>query len=457
MSGFCEASKEALRQAGARELRPSLVEHTAQLTEMGGGIVSVQAHSDAMNDTLDPFDAYVLTELDGSPLQSKGNEPLRCQTCGLLFSGPRPYSELGAHQAKPCEPPREPKEPHPVRVSLPSSCFLAVQHVVAARAVELTFSEDHIDQTTRSFVVDLSILQRCLHELAFAQASACNLERWYPSVRAITAETTIVPLSDAEWTVLQRLHAAWHIGYGHSVDSVTLSEYAKIEQKLQEAAWGSQAVDAARFFVKTSMRSPKDAAPVQYDANAPAHVRLQQEVEACAVTSAGEALELLVASKRVMVDIATFRKYRCSSELQLNIVLRRWDAEVADNVEWRCFVANGRLTAISQYHCFTTLPELTAATPESLRSMRDALLAFQLAVHTSVVHAVDSASYVLDVAASLDSQSAIRLIEVNPLHSSGSALFSWRRDKELLFHGRADGVPELRIREHAFAATTAVA
>jgi len=340
---------------------------------------------------------------------------------------------------------------------LPSSRFSAVQHVVAARAMELTLSEDHVKQTTRSFVVDLSILQRCLHELAFAEASACNLERWYPAVRAITAETTIVPLSDAEWTVLQRLHAAWHIGYGHSVDSATLNEYAKIEQKLQEAAWGEQAADAARFFVKTSMRSPKDAAPVQYDANAPAHVRLQQEVEACAVTSAGAALELLVASKRVMVDIATFRRYRCSSELQLNVVLRRWDADVADSVEWRCFVANGRLTAISQYHCFTTLPELAAATAQSLRVMRDALVAFQQAFHNSLALAVDSASYVLDVAASLDLQSAIRLIEVNPLHASGSALFSWRHDKELLLHGRADGVPELRIREHMFEETSAIA
>jgi hypothetical protein len=69
------------------------------------GVRLVRVRPDAVNDTPDPLSVYTLTEAhSGAPLPTgAGAEPLRCETCGVLFE--QGYSSLFAHQGAPCEPP----------------------------------------------------------------------------------------------------------------------------------------------------------------------------------------------------------------------------------------------------------------------------------------------------------------------------------------------------------------
>lgn len=448
------AREESELLAGARPVAQAGEQALGRdLQDAGSAVVWVRAPPTAVNDTPDPLEPYTAAELDGAPLRSRGNEPTRCLMCGRLFDGTKAWSDLFVHQGRPCQPPETPESPHPVRVSFSGWREPHVRGVLAANGLVL---EDEVPRDACSFLVDLSLLQRTLRQLAFAEASAYNLERWYDALRAHTAETTTVLLSDAELTMMQTLHAAWHVGHGHSVDDATLEVHAALERRLQEGGWGDASGGeqgasvgaSAQRFVKTSMRSPKDAVKVELVQGMPAHERLRREVEACAVADGAAALEMLVASKRVMSDVSHFRRYRVAgASEEFNVVLRRWDVAVAGSVEWRCFVAEGRLTAISQYHCYTPLPEVAGASAEGLRATRDRLVDFQRRVHGAVLESVKVPSYVLDVATRVggDEDVPVRLVEVNPLHASGAALFTWRLDAELLLRGRADGAVELRV------------
>eukprot|EP00927_Polykrikos_kofoidii_P060298 TRINITY_DN5530_c1_g1_i1.p1 TRINITY_DN5530_c1_g1~~TRINITY_DN5530_c1_g1_i1.p1 ORF type:complete len:480 (-),score=85.16 TRINITY_DN5530_c1_g1_i1:35-1474(-) len=453
------AQKESERLVGARLVDSVSAAASAghlsdqNFEQAGDGVVWVCAAPSTINDTPDPLEPYVAAELDGTPLISRGDEATRCLLCGRLFSGGKAFSELAIHQGKPCQPPEVPDSPHPVRITFARWRQPHVCGVLAAGGLVLEgCGEDSCDvasnQNPCSFVVDVSILQRTLRQLAFAEASAYNLERWYEALQEHTAATTTVPLEEADLTMMQKLHAAWHASHGHSVDDVTLRTHAAFEQRLQEAGWGDTKHAGSRRFVKTSMRSPKDGVRVEHAPHTPPHERLQREVEACAVDSGAAALELLIASKRVMSDIGHFRRYRAQgASNEFNVVLRTWDDAVAGTVEWRCFVADGRLTAISQYHCYTALPEIVHASAEELRATRDRLVAFHRRVHGAVEESVRVPSYVLDVATPVsgDQMTPVRLVEVNPLHTSGGALFTWRHDTDVLLRGSTDGAVEMRL------------
>ena len=109
-------------------------------------------------------------------------------------------------------------------------------------------------------------------------------------------------------------------------------------------------------------------------------------------------------------------------------------------------MSKGRLTAISQYHCFSVFASLQRG--GALERIRDAICAF----HERVRGCFDVASYVFDVVVlgGLDDLSgplSVQLIELNPFGaamSSGSVLFNWEKDSDLLY-GRAPTVkPPIR-------------
>lgn len=451
------AQEESERRVGARQMeaRASLDLADDCLQDVGRGIVLVRAHPDAVNDVPNPLADYEVTEIDGSPPASLGDEPLRCEICGRLFVGAKAWSSLFAHQGVPCHAPETPDDAHPLRVSFPASLTPLLRRVLDARGLRL---EDRplsaergsgAERHRESFLVDLSLLRRTLRQLAFTEASGCNLERWHGTLHEHTAESTFVQLEDADLVALQKLHAAWHVGHCHSVDVVTLARHGDLERRLQET-WVAD--PGARCFVKTSMRSPKDAVRVEHPEASLPHERLRTELEACAVTTAGAAVELLAASKRVMEDISHFMRYRTDGD-RLNIVIRKWDEAVVGSIEWRCFVSDGRLTAISQYHCYTAQPQVVeacAGDQAALYQTRDRLIAFQERIHGSVLDCLGLSSYVLDLAtdASEDAGAPVRLVEINPFDTSGAALFTWRKDRGVLVGGRSDGFVEFRVACH---------
>ena len=73
------------------------------------------------------------------------------------------------------------------------------------------------------------------------------------------------------------------------------------------------------------------------------------------VTSAEEAMSMLLSSERVYSDMIDWLKYGEPEQ----IVLRQWEPELSMEYEFRAFVKNGALCAISQYDHYCVYPEDT--------------------------------------------------------------------------------------------------
>jgi len=267
-----------------------------------------------------------------------------------------------------------------------------------------------------------------------AVCSGYNLEQWYPFVKDHTAKTVIVAMTDVELRSLARLYS---ISSERACYRTDLDAKVALEHKVQRAVWEKCDFGSRRFFVKTSMRSPKDGIILgEKEAAMTSGEKLSQEIAALAVTDSQSAIGLLSRSRRVADDIGFHLKYACkgTASSDFNLVFREWDPAIERGIEWRCFVSQGKLTTISQYHCYDVLPTLQNLSVEQLSEIRRALVAFQQKIHL-LIAPLRYSSYVLDVVL-LDTVSLeIRLIEINPFICSGSGLFQWNSDSKLLHEG----------------------
>jgi hypothetical protein len=131
--------------------------------------------------------------------------------------------------------------------------------------------------------------------------------------------------------------------------------------------------DKAGFFVRLNYRSPKDASHGGCSLTELYRNQLKQKEDlsgnsklrclfsaldkALRCSSAGQAVSLLGRSERVSKDLI------CHSELvgkvdlpPVVVCLRRWEDSMDGELEYRCFVREGQLRAISQYNHYVRVP-----------------------------------------------------------------------------------------------------
>eukprot|EP00051_Salpingoeca_urceolata_P001561 m.41977 g.41977 ORF g.41977 m.41977 type:complete len:181 (-) comp11506_c0_seq3:265-807(-) len=120
-----------------------------------------------------------------------------------------------------------------------------------------------------------------------------------------------------------------------------------------------------------------------------------------------------------------------------NLVVREWVPMDVD-MEFRGFVANGALNALSQYNHLAFFPRLAELSGSIVARVREFFA-------TEVRHRLCDhfGSYVIDFGFSVDMEQ-IFVIELNPfLETTDGAMFSWNNERELLEHGPF----EFRFRE----------
>jgi hypothetical protein len=201
-----------------------------------------------------------------------------------------------------------------------------------------------------------------------------NLEEWYNLIAPYTFTTEFMELTtvDAQIFVDNFLFTHEHSGAGVSNEIIR-----DMESRLNSAFEKMASLHVlppntdTYFFVKTSCRSPKDALSMtsrmesrlqetllsthnpidELSENELIIYLLQAGKRSMCVSSAREALDLLLSSRRIYQDytLALSHPHRWKQ----NICIRQWRPIEVD-MEFRCFVSKGRLTAISQYHhlCF---------------------------------------------------------------------------------------------------------
>jgi len=141
------------------------------------------------------------------------------------------------------------------------------------------------------------------------------------------------------------------------------------------------------------------------------------------VSNGAEALALLLSSERVYTDLHDWLRHGEPEQ----IVLREWDEDMRVDREFRVYVHQSKICAISQYDHYTYYPELAQhkATIEKLIREEWAKIHLEVGIH----------SYCMDFVyiPAAEKSARVRMIEISPfLPCTGPACFSWTKDRDVL-------------------------
>lgn len=380
--------------------------------------------------------------------------------------------------AKPCLTAEEDSSPpaDPVRVCMRSEQLAYVQHFLDR--IKLRVFHDEYDASSKyHFVlVDRSKLRMFLQRLYFAQISLYNLENWYQPLRQLeasssasnqksapqrplTAPSLFMPLSDTDLKLIQRIYAARLLGGDESgLSRRDLDNLISLERRINDTM---KEGGKKYYFARLSTRSPKDGAPKvaqnDHKSDSTAEATLRDKQQSLKISTPQEVMTLLTRSQRVFGDIKNFLEFRASfavksrpeEEPRLNLILREWIDDLEPQREFRCYVNQGHINAISQYYCYDAFEEYQASSRADveLTKIRDAVIAFHDQVRATFAELV-AASYVFDVVVFRDY--SVQIVELNPFGahmSSGAALFNWETDAKLLLSDDATAQPVIRVLE----------
>ncbi|KAJ7245646.1 hypothetical protein B0H12DRAFT_1054171 [Mycena haematopus] len=308
-----------------------------------------------------------------------------------------------------------------------------------------------------------------------------NIENWGSVLAAFTPKTILVPLTLAQGSLLLRAYeklehsdkvavaAAEYMASGKTSRPLIPEETALLEAlgaQIQRGIDDLVDADGVRgCFMKLSSRSPKDAAARSgvFEAYYAQAVRddsgklrkldderklwILCESEGAALKDAASVIRALVLSERVWQDMTLAMRH--PDTWRQNIILRKWEPVPMD-MEFRTFVANGRMTAVSQYAYQLYSSRLNDASQlllavTAIRDLYNDLW--------PILSQQAFSSCVLDFGVVPPTETGgswrATLIEINPFEeTTDGALFSWTRERAMI-EGKAEGVdyPVVRITE----------
>jgi hypothetical protein len=118
-----------------------------------------------------------------------------------------------------------------------------------------------------------------------------------------------------------------------------------------------------------------------------------------------------------------------SFQTPLQVIVRPW-IHIPRYSELRGFIHNSKLTALSQYYTSEYFPELLENQKEIALKAQE-FVEYELGPNMPMPHAVVDLCW---IPSSSSNASMFKVIELNPFgRSSGSALFHWIEDKDVLF------------------------
>jgi sulfur relay (sulfurtransferase) DsrF/TusC family protein len=319
-------------------------------------------------------------------------------------------------------------------------------HTTVIQALENFFEENRIhtltDENGTYFLVPTSKTELMLQKLYHAETFLFNVEQWYCCLEHVQLQnshgttycpvtpTLIIPLYDDHLRLIQKLHVSG--GKMTEFDKKAMKELCdRIQNKMDPNK---------DYFVRLSTRSPKDSMKLeQEDQHLKPIDQLQKRNDLLKVRDAKHAIELIMNSTRTIYDITAFFKYKGNYDA-INLILRDWMTNLRQDMEFRCYISNKKLTCISQYHCYHVFESLQDET--LLMNIRGAIVAF----HEQVSQVLPYENYVMDVM--YQENGELIVIECNPFGShmsSGSGLFNWETDREILYGETTADYPVMRV------------
>jgi hypothetical protein len=246
-----------------------------------------------------------------------------------------------------------------------------------------------------------------------------NMQRWYSLVSDFTASSIFIHLDPSE---IKHIRTMQTLCMGRGFETRDYQEFTDLIYKLN-----SHIKPGSHQFFKLSSVSPKDIRDIPcYDETVQyyrAHCTSKGQYRKLCVHSSEEIIYLLMNSERLYATLKT----RPNGHY---IVLREWiDAD--PELEFRCFIYDGHMTAISQYHSQTGY-RFTSA--EAL-SYAKQIQVFYTKIKPKLMNTDNVVKdWVLDVGFKRDNTPFI--VELNGFGAhmiTGSAQYCWELDYDLIY------------------------
>ena len=281
------------------------------------------------------------------------------------------------------------------------------------------------------------------------QGNPFNIDVWYPLVKDITFKTYFIPFEKEEGNVILK--------YYNSKDQITYEDYLileSLEKKIDLEIQKNEGLKKNGAFIRLIDRSPKDGDPYEkekvleeYNNNLKIiskelnkdindnNVRLTaiDKTHILIVKNGKDALNLLLTSYRSHMDISDWLKYGGKQQ----IVLREWNNELSCDYEFRTFIYNNKITAITQYDHYGIFPHLFEEKEKIEKLIHDFW-------EKEVKNKIKFPYYIVDFGYI---NGKIIFIELSPFFpSTGGCLFDWNYDIDELKNGNG----KLRIRDQKY-------
>jgi len=285
-----------------------------------------------------------------------------------------------------------------------------------------------------------------------------DFDRWYSRLKDFSFNSKIISISPLIAQAMVHFYQQKYLDK-HTLTDNDIKILQKLEKNIQHYLDSKKMNDGV--FVRMSNRSPKDGMPLlpngqtmlseyrfllENSADKTLNDKMIQisdmQMKWLRCTTAQQVISLLLSSERVFADLnlALDCSLNNKDKWSTSVILRDWQPALRQDMEFRVFVSNNKITAISQYNHYCKYSSLTGKNASIIDSIYKRLMEFTISVHPIV----KEENYVLDLAIIND---RVYIIELNPLdETTGPCLFSWREDR-LLLTGKQGGPASMRIRQ----------
>eukprot|EP00026_Physarum_polycephalum_P011495 Phypoly_transcript_11725.p1 GENE.Phypoly_transcript_11725~~Phypoly_transcript_11725.p1 ORF type:complete len:383 (+),score=41.64 Phypoly_transcript_11725:21-1169(+) len=288
------------------------------------------------------------------------------------------------------------------------------------------------------FALKLFSLEKYLYFQQF------DVDQWYPALRPYTFESHFIDMSIDDANAMKRMYRS---KLDDIIPTPTGDDLQRIEEmkvKMDQIFAGFRAKNKTAF-VRLSGRSPKDAGQdgddklkqmivdevsqfekqgISVDPNFMVQALYKAVAKYLSVSNADEAMSLLLNSQRVNDDLCYILN-RFSENWKMQIIIREF-VELDPSYEFRGFVCNKVLTALTQYNELCFYPHIQGREVE----LANRIVTFFLTVRDHIPFNTCVVDFII-----LGDE--IKIIELNPFgEMCGGSLFQW--SERNILQGGAD-------------------